>query len=392
MRIFVEFPARESKAGTAPASAVCAMVLLIKVMRMRYTALWLGAFLWALPAAAQEKVILDSDYSTIGDDGQAGVMAMQLHAQGVINLLGITVVAGNNWLPQEVSDALKAVERMGLADAVGVYAGARYPLVHDYKTMTYERDLYNIGGSWFRRPEPRDDDLTAPLDGFATKAKVQPQHAVNFIIETIQKYPRQVTLVAIGPVTNIALAIRMAPEIVPLIKRIVYMGGAFEVRGNTTPAAEMNIWYDAEAARAVFRQPIEQVFIPLDVTNTVPLDKGIFDKLTANKDHVIAKLLLASGFARALQRNPKTTSNIYDTLALAYALDSSLAEKVAEMWVDVDTNWGPSYGHTLGYADAQKPAANYLQKHKIVLRFDNERFFKLYLDLLTRPVPVQIHR
>src|SRR5438132_14355847 len=75
---------------------------------MRLLCLLLGVMLWVLPAAAQEKVILDSDYTTISDDGQVGVMAMQLHAQGVINLLGITVVAGNNWLPQEVSDALKS--------------------------------------------------------------------------------------------------------------------------------------------------------------------------------------------------------------------------------------------------------------------------------------------
>ncbi len=350
---------------------------------------WLSVTLCGVSAAAQEKVILDSDYTTIGDDGQVGVMAMQLHAEGVINLLGITVVAGNQWLPQEVSDALKAVERMGLGETIGVYAGARYPLVHDYKTMMYERDLYNVGGSWYRRPEPPDDAVTPPLDGFAIKAKVQPQHAVNFIIDNVKKYPHEVTLLVIGPVTNIALAIRMAPEIVPLIKRIVYMGGAFEVRGNTTPAAEMNVWYDAEAARAVIRQPIEQTFIPLDVTSTVPLTKAIFDKITANKDHVISKLLLQSGFARTVERNPNATSNIYDTLALAYVVDSKYATQTEELWVDVDTNWGPSYGHTLGYTDVQKPAANYLQKHKVVLRFDNERFFKLYVDLLNRPVPVR---
>src|SRR5215467_13837589 len=168
---------------------------------MRLLRIFLAMTLWVLPATAQQKVILDSDYSTIGDDGQVGVMAMQLHAQGVINLLGITVVAGNNWLPQEVSDALKAVERMGMAGAIGVYAGARYPLVHDYKTMTYERDLYNVGGSWFRKPEPPDDAVTPPPDGFATKAKVQPQHAVNFIIDTVRKYPHDVTLLVIGPVT-----------------------------------------------------------------------------------------------------------------------------------------------------------------------------------------------
>ena len=77
---------------------------------------------------------------------------------------------------------------------------------------------------------------------------------------------------------------------------------------------------------------------------------------------------------------------------MAYTVDPSLATEVAEMWVDVDTNWGPSYGHTLGHSDAQKPAANHLQKHKVVLRFDNERFYKLYVDLLTRPVPVETRR
>ena len=134
--------------------------------------------------------------------------------------------------------------------------------------------MWGVGGSWYRRPEPADSELVAPLDGFATTAKLQQQHAVNFIIDTVKKYPKEVTLLVIGPVTNIALAIRMNPEIVPLIKRIVYMGGAFEVPGNTTPAAEMNVWYDAEAARAVIRQPIDQAFIPLDVTNTVPMNKA----------------------------------------------------------------------------------------------------------------------
>lgn len=351
-----------------------------------------GLLIWATAAAGQEKVIFDSDYTTIGDDGQAGVMAMQLHAEGVIDLLGITVVAGNNWLPQGVADALKAVERMGMVEDIGVYAGARYPLVHGYRTMTVERDLYNVGGSWYRRPEPRDHDVAAPSDGLATSARVRPEHAVNFIIDSIKKYPGQVTLLVIGPVTNIALAIRMAPEIVPLSKRIVYMGGAFEVRGNTTPAAEMNVWYDAEAARAVIREPIEQVFVPLDVTNTVPLTRETFDRVTADKDHIIATLLRTSGLGRRLLQNASATSFIYDTLAVAYVVDPAYATDVAEMWDDVDTNWGPSYGHTLGYGDVQKPAAGHLQKHKVVLRFDNERFLRLYADLLTRPVPVRTTR
>jgi purine nucleosidase len=337
---------------------------------------------------AQEKVILDTDYTTIGDDGQVGIMAAQLHAQGAIELLGITVVAGNNWLPQEVADALKAVERLGIADAIGVYAGARYPLVHDHKHLAQEKALWGVGGSWYRKPqEPPDDVLEAPIDGLAASARVRPQHAVNFIIDAVKKYPHQITLLVIGPMTNVALALRMAPEIAPLVKRIVYMGGAFEVRGNTTPAAEMNIWYDPEAARIVVRQAIPQAFIPLDVTDTVPLSKRIFERITADGDGIVARLFASSGFARALAKNPNATTYIYDTLALAYLVDPTYATDVVDRWVDVDITWGPSYGRTLGYTDP--PPANALQKAQVVRRFDNERFYEWYVDLLTRAVPVR---
>lgn len=76
-------------------------------------------------------MIIDTDFSTIGDDGQVLIMAAQLYKQGTIDLLGVTVVTGNNWLKQEVADALRAVERLGIEDKVGVYAGANLPLVHD---------------------------------------------------------------------------------------------------------------------------------------------------------------------------------------------------------------------------------------------------------------------
>ena len=259
---------------------------------------------------ASEKVILDTDFTTTGDDGMVGIMAAQLHAEGVIELLGITVVAGNEWLPQEVADALRAVERLGIA-SVGVYAGARYPLVHDYRNLQQEKALWGVGGSWYKRPEPADGNLIAPFDGFAATTRVQRAHAVAFIVDTVKKYPHDVTLLAIGPLTNIALAIRMNPEIVPLIKRIVYMGGAFEVPGNTTPSAEMNIWYDPEAARIVVREPIDQAFIPLDVTDTVPMNKALFERVTADPASATTKLLHQSGFGKASRRTrrpPRTST------------------------------------------------------------------------------------
>jgi inosine-uridine nucleoside N-ribohydrolase len=357
---------------------------------LRHTLIAVLAVMTSLPgtvAPPREKIILDTDFTTTSDDGMVGIMAAQLHAQGDIELLGITVVAGNEWLAQEVADALRAVERLGIAGTIGVYAGARYPLVHDYRNVEQERALWGVGGSWYKHPEPPDGQLVPPIDGFATRTRVQPEHAVTFIVETVKKFPHQVTLLAIGPLTNIALAIRMHPEIVPLIKRIVYMAGAFEVPGNTTPAAEMNVWYDPEAARIVVREPIDQAFIPLDVTNTVPLDKALFDRITGNAASITSKLFKQSGFGRAVERNPAATTYIYDTLALAYLIDPSYATDVASMWVDVDVTWGPSYGRTLGYREQQP--AGILQKAKVVRRFDNDRFFRLVVDLMTRPVPVR---
>ena len=92
--------------------------------------------------ARPPKVIIDTDFNTIGDDGQVGAMAAQLDAQGVIDLLGFTVPSGNQWRDQEVSDCLKAVERMGIENRVKVYVGAQYPLLHDYKAYLYEAQLF----------------------------------------------------------------------------------------------------------------------------------------------------------------------------------------------------------------------------------------------------------
>src|SRR4030081_3551549 len=99
--------------------------------RKRAIALLMVLLAWTLPAQAAEKIILDTDFTTIGDDGQAFVMLGQEHAAGRIELLGMTIVCGNDWLEQEVADALRAVERMGLAHAVGFYAGPPLPLLHD---------------------------------------------------------------------------------------------------------------------------------------------------------------------------------------------------------------------------------------------------------------------
>ena len=246
-------------------------------------ALTLGLSATSLQAA--EKVIFDTDFNVLNDDGQAFIMLAQLHAQKRIDLLGMTLVSGNAWVDQEQVDALKAVERMGVENEIGVYTGAAYPLLHDFASYEQEKALF--GSGWpgaFKNPRPTAaSQLVAPPDGLATHTTLRSESAVQFIVDSVKKNPHEVTILAVGPLTNIALAIRSAPEIVPLIKRIVYMGGAIEIPGNTTPAAEFNWWFDPEAAKIVLRSPIEHVIFPNDVCENVIFDASVYKRICRRK-------------------------------------------------------------------------------------------------------------
>jgi purine nucleosidase len=341
-----------------------------------------------------QKLIIDTDFNLFGDDGQVFIMAAQAQAEHRIKILGLTLVTGNEWLEEQEVLATKAVERMGVEKIVPVYAGARYALLHSYRSFEQEKALFGRGdgywGAW-SKPEPMSDaDLVLPPDGRASHTRIQDKSAAQFIIDTIRANPHEVTILAIGPLTNIALAIREAPDIVPLIGRIVYMGGAFDVPGNSMPGAEFNIWMDPEAARIVVREPIEQVFFPLDVTDTFSGDKALFDTLLSKGPPILRQLFETSYMAKELAANPARGVHFYDQLAFAYALDPTLATQIDERWVDVDTEFGIDYGRTIGYR-AVMPDNKYLQKAKIVKKIDLERFEQTYIDLMTRPIPVVSH-
>ena len=359
----------------------------------------LGPGFGGTPAPTAQKIIIDSDYNTMSDDGQLGVMAAQLQAQGKVQVMGISVVSGNQWLRQGVADALKSVERLGVGDRIGVYVGANYALDHTYADVQAELAAGAGGdgylGAW-GGPEPRTDaDLKPSPDGFATHTVAQRKGAVDFIVDTVKANPGEITILAIGPLTNIALAVKQNPEIVPLIKQIIYMGGAIDVPGNTTKAAEFNWWFDPDAAQFVVRLPIPQVVVPLDVTDTVFLTKPIYDRIahpakpTAVTD--VFQKLNGYGFdgKSGFETNPNYTQNIWDTLTLAYLIDPSYATQTVDRYVDVIARPGaPDNGRSIGYSS--QPSGPTLQKMTVVKKFDNARFFELYVDLLTRPVPITL--
>jgi len=338
------------------------------------------------------KVIIDTDFNTIGDDGQVAAMAAQLHARGAIQWLGLTVASGNQWLNQGVADALKAVERLGIENRVKVYAGAPYPLLHDYKSYLYEQMLtgpaIDYVGAFASAPTDR---LVAPPDGFATHTRPAEQNAVDFIIETVHRYPHEVTILEIAPPTNLALAIRKDPSIVALIDKIVTMAGQVYAPGNAyLDAAEFNWWVDPEATQVVLRAAIPHYVVPLDCTNTVPLTKAVYLQIAQHQPQTIITQLFRDEFAPFFGSGPPPYQPfIFDTAALAVLVDPSLATDVRDLWLDVSTTFDRNYGKSVVYLSDPYPSIQLLQRSKVVFKLDNARFYAFYADLLTSPVPVR---
>ncbi|WP_375263033.1 nucleoside hydrolase [Palleronia sp.] len=192
------------------------------------------------------KIIIDTDPGQ--DDAVAILTAL---ASPEIEVLGITAVAGNVPLDLTQKNARIVCELAGRTD-IPVFAGARQPLKRPLVTAEHVHGRTGLDG-------PVLPDPTMPL---------QDRHAADFIVETLRREaPGTVTLVPIGPLTNIAMALMKAPDIAPKIARIVLMGGAYFEVGNITPAAEFNIYVDPEAAQTVFRSGVPITVMPLDVTH-----------------------------------------------------------------------------------------------------------------------------
>jgi len=192
------------------------------------------------------KIIIDTDPGQ--DDAVAILLAL---ASPELEVVGITCVAGNVPLPLTHINARKVCELAGRVD-VPVYAGCDAPLKRKLVTAEHVHGKTGLDGV----------DLPAPDMPLADG------HAVDFLIETLRREPSgTVTLVPIGPLTNIATAMQRAPDIIPRIQQIVLMGGAYFEVGNITPTAEFNIYVDPEAAKIVFAAGVDLVVMPLDVTH-----------------------------------------------------------------------------------------------------------------------------
>ncbi|HSF16112.1 MAG TPA: nucleoside hydrolase [Vicinamibacteria bacterium] len=323
-----------------------------------------------LALLSQHRIVFDTDFILPpGDDGMALLLALN---SPEIEIVGITTVAGNESMERATSDVLRLLEIVGRTE-IPVFRGANMPLVHeksDFAVTSY--------GNWYS-----DEPPTPPPGGFATK-RAEKESAAQFIVRTVMENPHEITLVAIGPLTNVAMAIAQEPGFADNVKALIIMGGAIAAlpdgRGNLTPNAEFNFWVDPEAARATLRSGIPIQLSPLNVSRKTALTKSWYEAMVAKDTPVTA--LLRETMGPRFEEEPGRTWLMYDQVVVASLIDPSLVT-TAELYVDVDVNHGINYGVSVG-GENLWPGAEGAMKMKVQYDLDWDGFIRLFVERMQR--------
>ncbi len=329
----------------------------------------------------QLSVLIDTDFHRYADDHEALRMLAVLQHRGDLDITGVTTVTGNAWASVCAEHARAAVVTSGL-DREIVFQGAGQPLLHRQNDFAHRSRLYGaaFGGAWGNAELLESSPVSQPQPVNSNGA-----HAVDHIVRVLREAAEPQSILAIGPMTNLALAIRLAPDIVKNIGHLVAMGGAFYVRGNVTPSAEFNWWFDPEAAAIVLEQDIAMTIVPLDATDTVVLDYERFVSWQKSyATHPFFQEFHQPKFSKLFDSDKGFCLPVWDALAAACLIDENLITKRDELWVTVDCSEGASYGRVVAYDDANafNLATPTRPKANVVLEADADRFWSLYETLL----------
>ncbi len=304
------------------------------------------------------KLILDCDPGI--DDAVAIALAL---ASPELDVRGITVCHGNVPLARTMANALAMLTLLG--KDVDVYAGASGPLMRSEISAGDVHGESGLGG--IAMPPPR--------------RAIASRRATDFIIDEVRAHPGEITLVAVGPLTNLALAMRLAPDIIPLLPRIVIMGGAAGA-GNRTASAEFNIYADPHAAKIVFDCGRPFTMFGLDVTHKAiasPSRVAALRALGAPVGETIAAMLEVYRLPYQ-QRYGWDGAAVHDMCAIAYLIDPSLFATQA-MGVCVDVNEGPSFGRTVCDPRRRDPTWSLVD---VAMDVDAEKLFALLAERIAR--------
>jgi inosine/uridine nucleosidase len=293
------------------------------------------------------------------DPGHDDAVALLLAAGDPrLTLLGVTTVAGNQTLGRVTYNARMVATVAGL-EHVPIVAGSARPLVRELRTAP---EIHGESGL----------DGPAPIE---PTVELTAGHGAQFLAETVLAEPGAVTVVPTGPLTNLALALRMYPEITDAVERVVLMGGSY-TRGNTTPAAEFNIYVDPEAADAVFSAGWDLTMIGLDVTHLALYTPQVGERLAAIDTRAarwMAQLL--TFFGESYRTSGRMGAPpIHDAVAVASVIDPSLV-RTREARVEIETAGRLTRGMTVVDFNANSNT----RAHHVGVDLDVERFWDLVL-------------
>jgi pyrimidine-specific ribonucleoside hydrolase len=325
-----------------------------------------------------QRIIIDTDPGV--DDALAILLALR---SPELKVEAITPVAGNVPLDYTLPNALRLVEIAGRPD-IPVAAGASHPLVRNLITAAHVHGNNGLAGVEFPAP----------------KIKPVRESATEIIRRLVRSSPGEITIVAVGPLTNVALALRADPELAGMLRAIVIMGGSLS-GGNATPAAEFNLYADPEAARIVFDAGVPLTMVGLDVTRKVlftPEHLKILQAGTTPWSQAAARIMAAT--IANLNRGPHPMLEaMHDPLTVANLIDPGILT-LRDYYVEVETQGEFTSGETVGYSypparkseplstalpasSASAPDESFRPNARVAVEVDPDRFFRLLLGRLT---------
>ncbi|MEQ8308136.1 MAG: nucleoside hydrolase [Hoeflea sp.] len=305
------------------------------------------------------KIIIDTDPGQ--DDAAAIMLAL---ASPEIEVLAITAVAGNVPLKLTSLNARIVTEICGRSE-VPVFAGADAPLKRKLVTAEHVHGKTGLDG----------------VEIFEPARPLEKAHAVDFIIETLLSEPEKtITLCALGPLTNIAMAFERAPEIIARVEQIVLMGGGYFEGGNITPSAEFNIYVDPEAAQIVFASGVPLTMLPLDVTHKVLTTRSRVARLRANGNRASTEMASMLEFFERFDEEKYGTDGgpLHDPTVIAWLIDPDMfTGRLCN--VEIETGSELTLGATV--VDWWKVTGR-PENALVIGDVDSDRFFDLLIERL----------
>lgn len=322
------------------------------------------------------RVILDSDPGI--DDAMAILLATQ---SPELQIEAITVVSGNVLVDQGAQNALKLVELAGRTE-IPVARGEKYPLKRKLITAPIVHGKNGLG----------ETELPSP-----TKT-AESRHAVDLIIDLVRAHPGQITLLPLGPLTNVARVLLKQPSIAKQIPEIILMGGSIE-GGNASPAAEANIYNDPEAAEIVFESGIPLTMVGLGATHQTLLKRSHTAALAESRSPIAGFVARIADFYLGFSESIGFEGGaLHDPLAVGLAVDSSLALESRPMHIAVETRGRLTYGETVANRHLLRESVEDAGDHFVLTKIkpiepnaqvptliDADRFLRFFMDRICAP-------